>query len=232
MAQSRVQCAVRYLEYFIFVASGAVLLAVQAVLDDPGFEVSSPLAANAVQTAKRLQEWSQSVENKLYFDGFASQLVSEPETAFWPSSGGHKRLRVQREKMWGQYHLIRSSAVFREMWLGILLPLHGCTPCPIFYQYVTDNVFKQLCRDLSTRSASQSHGSKSGTTEISTSRAQLNEDTKIEKKEQEVTSRTICINPYDIHDLPHSSPLKREHTNEKYKTTKVRNMPACKIETH
>ena len=42
MAQSRVQCAVRYLEYFIFVASGAVLLAVQAVLDDPGFEVSSP----------------------------------------------------------------------------------------------------------------------------------------------------------------------------------------------
>ena len=52
MAQSRVQCAVRYLEYFIFVASGAVLLAVQAVLDDPGFEVSSPLAANAVQTAK------------------------------------------------------------------------------------------------------------------------------------------------------------------------------------
>ena len=138
-------CCALPIEYFIFVASGAVLLAVQAVLDDPGFEVSSPLAANAVQTAKQLQEWSQSVENKRYFDGFTSQLVSELE-AFWPSSGGHKRLRVQREKMWGQYHLIRSSAVFREMWLGILHPLHGCTPCPIFYQYVTDNVFKQLIK--------------------------------------------------------------------------------------
>ena len=143
MAQ-RVQCGVRYLEYFIFIASGAVLLAIQAVMDDPGFEVSSPLATNVVQTATQLQEWSQSVENKLYFDGFASQFVSELETAFWPSSGGHKRLRVQREKMWGQYHLILSSAVFREMWFGILHRLHDRTPCPIFYQYVTDNAFKQL----------------------------------------------------------------------------------------
>jgi fucose 4-O-acetylase-like acetyltransferase len=88
-------------EYFISVASGAVLLAVQAVLDDPGFELLSPLAANAVQTAKQLQEWSQSAENKPYFDGFASQLVSELETALRPLSGGYKRLRVQREKMWG-----------------------------------------------------------------------------------------------------------------------------------
>ena len=74
------------------------------------------------------------------FDGFALQLVSELETAFWPSSGGHKRMKVQREKMWGQYHLIRSSAVFRERWFGILQLLHGCHPCPVFYQYVTDNV--------------------------------------------------------------------------------------------
>ena len=88
---------------------------------------------------------SQSAENKPCFDGFASQLVSELETALQPSSGGYKRLRVQREKMWGQYHLIRSSAVFRERWLGILQPLHGCTPCPVFYQYVTD-VFKQLIK--------------------------------------------------------------------------------------
>ena len=124
-----------------------MLLAVQAILDDPGFTVSSPLAASAVQTAKQLQEWSQSsVENKLDFDLFASQLVSELNTAFQPSSGGQKCPRVQREKMWGKYHLIRSSAVFRERWFGILQPIHGCTPYPVFYQYVTDIVFKQLIK--------------------------------------------------------------------------------------
>ena len=94
----------------------------------------------------KLQEWSQSAENKPYFDGFASQLVSELVTALRPSSGGYKCLRVQREKMRGQYHLIRSSAVFRERWLGILQPLNGCTPCPVFYHYVRDNVFKQLIK--------------------------------------------------------------------------------------
>ena len=59
-----------------------LLLAVQAILDDPGFTVSSPTAANAVQTAKQLQESSQS--------SVASQLVSELNAAFQPSSGGQK----------------------------------------------------------------------------------------------------------------------------------------------
>lgn len=46
--------------------------------------------------------------------------------------------------MWGQYHMIRSSATFRDRWFRFLQPLDGCTPCPIFYLFITDNVFKQL----------------------------------------------------------------------------------------
>ena len=72
------------------ISANAVLLAVQAVLDDPGFKMPSPLAANAVQSAKYLQPWSQSVENKSCFNEFSSQLVSELETAFSSSSGGRK----------------------------------------------------------------------------------------------------------------------------------------------
>ena len=123
-------------------SASCVSLAIQAVLDDPGFNIPSPLAVNAVQTAKQLLEWSQSLENRASFDEFALQLVSELEALF-SLSGGHKR---QREKMWGQYHLTRSSKAFTERWFRILQPLHGHTPCPVFYQYVTDNVFKQLIK--------------------------------------------------------------------------------------
>ena len=53
-------------------SENAVLLAVQAVLDDPGFKMSSPLAANAVKSAKYLQQWSQLVENRACFKIFFS----------------------------------------------------------------------------------------------------------------------------------------------------------------
>lgn len=86
---------------FFFAASEAVSIAIQAVLDDPGFGISSPLAANAIQTAKLLQEWSKSEDNKPIFDRFASQLVSELETAFQSFSSGYKSMSVQREKFWG-----------------------------------------------------------------------------------------------------------------------------------
>ena len=58
------------------------MTAIQAVLDDPSFGISSPLAVNAMQTAKLLQEWSLSEDNKPSFDRFSSELVSELETAF------------------------------------------------------------------------------------------------------------------------------------------------------
>ena len=70
--------------------------------------------------------------------------MSKLNTAFQSFSSGPKSMRVQREKFWGQYHLIHTSAGFREMWFEILRPLCNVTPCPIFYQYVTDNVFRQL----------------------------------------------------------------------------------------
>ena len=129
----------------MFLASTVLLLATQAVLEDPGFVIASPLAANALQTAKLMKEYCQCEENKQEFDVFAMHLFRELENVLQRTSGS-KQPRARREKMWGQYHLLRSSDQFRENWLGFLQCIPGCTPCPIFYQYVTDSVFKQLIK--------------------------------------------------------------------------------------
>lgn len=55
--------------------------------------------------------------------------------------------RVQREKLWGYYHTVRSLVSFRQKWIGVLESIiPGCTPSPIFFQYVTDKIFLQLLK--------------------------------------------------------------------------------------
>jgi len=40
-----------------FEGSSALLLAIQAMLEDSGFTIASPLAVNALETAKLMKEW-------------------------------------------------------------------------------------------------------------------------------------------------------------------------------
>lgn len=118
-------------------------MAIEALLEDPGFTIASPLAANALETAKLMKEWERCEENKPVFNEFALHLVGE---LFQLCSTGCRHPKAQREKLWGQYHMLRSSKGFRESWSSLLQCIQGCTPCPIFYQYVTDKVFKQVIR--------------------------------------------------------------------------------------
>jgi len=57
-----------------FEGSSALLLAIQAVYEDSGFTIASPLAANALETAKLMKEWGQCEESKPVFNEFALQL--------------------------------------------------------------------------------------------------------------------------------------------------------------
>lgn len=75
----------------MYISAGAVSLALQAVLDDPGFRIQSPLAANALQSAKSLQQWSQSEDKKGHFHEFSSQLVTELETVVLTLYAGKKK---------------------------------------------------------------------------------------------------------------------------------------------
>lgn len=52
--------------------------------------------------------------------------------------------QVKRERMWEAYHKLRTSHVFKTKWVDFLKVFAPIGPCPIFYQYVTDRVFKDM----------------------------------------------------------------------------------------
>ena len=117
------------------------LKAVEKILEDDGFRIPSPLAAAARETAASLLTWCQNPANQQALSTFSALLVAKLEPAFAQSG---RKLQVQREKMWGTYHAIRSSDEFHSSWVRLLQESLGCAACPIFYWYVTDKVFWSL----------------------------------------------------------------------------------------
>ena len=112
--------------------------AVMAVLEDDGFSLPSELARKARATATRVLTWSSEPNNLPMLTAFARellQLLEECLTSRQPSQS-------QREKMWEAYHKLRTSAVFKSLWVRFLDTSTAGEACPIFYQYVTDKLFK------------------------------------------------------------------------------------------
>ena len=42
--------------------------------------------------------------------------------------------------------IVRSSPSFKQKWLNVLQMIPGCKSSPIFYLYLTDNIFQQLIK--------------------------------------------------------------------------------------
>ena len=79
-------------------------------------------------------------QNKLLTD-FSSWLVTGIEKIVEDVSG----TSLNREKMWTNFHCLRSSREFCDKWETFLRSLQMPT-CPIFYQHVTANVMEHIIR--------------------------------------------------------------------------------------
>ncbi len=112
--------------------------AVSKVLTDDGFQLPTEPARNALTCAEKLLEWVDS--NKTEAGVVASSLVADLENCFHKS----KSPSVARDRMWGKYYQLRSSDKYRTFWSKTLLETIGAKACPIFYQFVADNIMEQL----------------------------------------------------------------------------------------
>lgn len=116
-----------------------VLKGVKAVLTDDGFAIPSlpVLAARSVATA--VATWCKDPGNEEKLHVFARGLIADLSICFHgqPTWKPH----VRREHMWHQYHKVRTTQLFTKKWVD----LSTSEPVsPVFYQYVTDIVFKEL----------------------------------------------------------------------------------------
>ena len=73
---------------------------------------------------------------------FAGWLISKLKHILDNSGSQHK---INREKMWTQFHHLRTDTIFKQKWEKFLQN-EKMLPEPAFYQHVTDKVFKKLIK--------------------------------------------------------------------------------------
>ena len=79
---------------------------IEQIHEDDGFQIPSPIAAAARETATVLA-WCRNTANEQALSTFSSHLVSKLQVAVTQQA---RKLQTRREKMWGMYHFIRSRA--------------------------------------------------------------------------------------------------------------------------
>lgn len=96
----------------------------------------------AVKVATGLVEWhDKCVNNKQSFQTFSTWLSQLFEQCFKKRGSVHLR----REKMWREYHQIRTSDTFTSQW-KTFLESAGQVDTPTFYQHVTHEFFKDMIK--------------------------------------------------------------------------------------
>ena len=86
--------------------------------------------------------WCEEQENADSLQAFAGELIADLSVCF--CSQPTWKPYVQREHMWHQYPKVRTTQLFRKKWVDFVALSTSEPASPVFYQYVTDVVFKEL----------------------------------------------------------------------------------------
>ena len=120
----------------------ALVEAIGAVLEDPLFSTTSPVAVDALQSAKVLQDWCVS-ENNTVVVSFTAKLFTDLEGALILPSGRHQ---FNKDNILQQYFCIRSSKAFISRWTKFLGQANA-SPAPTLYQHLTDIIYRKLLKE-------------------------------------------------------------------------------------
>ena len=101
---------------------------------------SSRLATLSHKAAEELLEWISRESNTSHSEAFTSSIVELLDGALPQIQ--LTRMQAARERMWGAYHSIRTSQVFKCLWTAFLKELN-IDVTPIFYQSLTDRLFQK-----------------------------------------------------------------------------------------
>ena len=110
------------------------------LLADDGFKVPSPRATEAVKCGSALIIWCSQDAHKKSLDTFSNWLINALGTCFKPC----RSLRLRREKMWSAYHKLRIDDSFTKEWERFIRASIDQKALPTFFQYVSNQVFRQV----------------------------------------------------------------------------------------
>ena len=132
----------RVTNFLLVITVEVALKTIQEVLSSDDFKVGSQSATRAMETAKKVIDWTGEERNIQQFEVFCEWIMAQFEECFTPK----RSLKAQEENLWRKYHQLRVSATFRLEWDQFLMESIQENACPTFYQYVTHRMFRDFVR--------------------------------------------------------------------------------------
>jgi len=118
-------------------------MAIEEVLHS--FKVSSPLSKKAVDMANSILLWVRIPENIDVLNSFTIKLFTLLESTL--QFKYKLKCNTMMERVWGRYHILRCSSQFKTLWCDLLQKVSDADPNPIFYQFVTDEIFRCMIKE-------------------------------------------------------------------------------------
>ena len=117
--------------------------ALQALLKDSGFQIPSQSAKDAHLAASGVLEWLATPENAVLAAPISQGIMAALSKCL---PQGSTSSRAKRERMWGKFHHTRTSTEFKKLWTRLMELSIGKSASPIFYQHITDVIFKTMIK--------------------------------------------------------------------------------------
>ena len=119
--------------------------ALTMVLEDDSFKIKTPALIQTRQSAEKFLEWCLQVPSKGKVKLFGEKLTQDLQGVI-RASIKKKSHNCNKEIMWRQYYLLRTSEKFVTQWNDFLSDVN--TPVqPVLFQHLTDVIFKTLVED-------------------------------------------------------------------------------------
>jgi len=114
--------------------------ALRNVLDDQAFKIQTPTMIKTRKSAEEFMKWSYLENSASKVSTFTKKLTESLQKVIDKSK---KSFPYNREKIWKQFYLLRTSNGFSEMWRQFL-PTTKPPVEPVLYQHLTDLIFQNL----------------------------------------------------------------------------------------
>ena len=127
----------------LYIPIDSLKMALQALLKDSGFQIPSESAKEAHLAASEMLEWLATRDNVVLATPICQGIMAALSKCI---PHGSTSSRAKRERMWGKFYRTRTSTEFKELWIRLMQLSIGKSASPIFYQYITDVLFKTMIK--------------------------------------------------------------------------------------
>ena len=109
-------------------------------MNDNSYKIQSPTTAQLRNKVEHLLKWCENLQNTATLTTLSVSIIEELNKIF--TSSITKSCTYNREKLWRNFYILRTSQRFVKKWTDFMI-IANITIEPTLYQHLTDIIFKR-----------------------------------------------------------------------------------------